>query len=75
MREDSKKKRPISTLVEQDDQKKFKLHELTTEEEVLEEYEWDDLDEEDCDDPLMVSEEVNDIFDYLHHLEIITIAK
>lgn len=73
MREDSKKKRPISTLVEQDDQKKFKLHELTTEEEVLEEYEWDDLDEEDCDDPLMVSEEVNDIFDYLHHLEIITL--
>ncbi|EEU07039.1 Clb1p [Saccharomyces cerevisiae JAY291] len=57
----------------QDDQKKFKLHELTTEEEVLEEYEWDDLDEEDCDDPLMVSEEVNDIFDYLHHLEIITL--
>ncbi|CAD6627165.1 BAH_G0020670.mRNA.1.CDS.1 [Saccharomyces cerevisiae] len=73
MREDSKKKRPISTLVEQDDQKKFKFHEFTTEEEVLEEYEWDDLDEEDCDDPLMVSEEVNDIFDYLHHLEIITL--
>ncbi|CAI4490166.1 BFH_collapsed_G0021030.mRNA.1.CDS.1 [Saccharomyces cerevisiae] len=59
-----------------DDQKKFKLHELTTEEEVLEEYEWDDLDEEDCDDPLMVSEEVNDILEYTYkdvHLEIITL--
>ena len=73
LKEDSKKKRPISTLVEQDEQKKFKIHEFTTEEEILEEYEWDDLDEEDCDDPLMVSEEVDDIFEYLHHLSLIHI--
>lgn len=33
------------------------------------EYEWQDLDEEDFDDPLMVSEYVNDIFPYLHELE------
>ncbi|CAI4063521.1 hypothetical protein SUVZ_07G3420 [Saccharomyces uvarum] len=71
--EDLKKKRPTSTLVEQNDQKKFKLYELTTEEDILEEYEWDDLDEEDYGDPLMVSEEVDDIFEYLHHLEIITL--
>lgn len=32
-------------------------------------YEWDDLDEEDIDDPLMVSEYVNDIYPYLHELE------
>lgn len=32
-------------------------------------YEWQDLDEEDFDDPLMVSEYVNDIFPYLHELE------
>lgn len=32
-------------------------------------YEWDDLDEEDMDDPLMVSEYVNDIYPYLHELE------
>ncbi|EJS43622.1 clb1p [Saccharomyces arboricola H-6] len=73
IKEDPKKKRPISTLVEQDDQKKFKSHDYTTEEEILEEYEWDDLDEEDYGDPLMVSEEVDDIFEYLHHLEIITL--
>ncbi|CAI4062461.1 hypothetical protein SKDZ_07G3530 [Saccharomyces kudriavzevii ZP591] len=73
IKDDSKKKRPISTLVEQDEQKKFKLHDFTAEEEILEEYEWDDLDEEDCDDPLMVSEEVDDIFEYLHHLEITTL--
>ncbi|KAL7276351.1 G2/mitotic-specific cyclin [Rhizina undulata] len=30
---------------------------------------WDDLDEEDADDPLMVSEYVNEIFDYLRELE------
>ncbi|KOG99600.1 B-type cyclin CLB1 DI49_2068 [Saccharomyces eubayanus] len=71
--EDSKKKRPTSTLVEQNQQKKFKLYELTTEEDILEEYEWDDLDEEDYGDPLMVSEEVDDIFEYLHHLEILTL--
>lgn len=33
------------------------------------EYEWQDLDEEDFDDPLMVSEYVNEIFPYLHELE------
>lgn len=32
-------------------------------------YEWQDLDEEDIDDPLMVSEYVNDIFPYLSELE------
>lgn len=32
-------------------------------------YEWDDLDEEDMDDPLMVSEYVNEIYPYLHELE------
>lgn len=32
-------------------------------------YEWQDLDEEDLDDPLMVLEYVNDIFPYLHELE------
>lgn len=33
------------------------------------EHEWQDLDEEDFDDPLMVSEYVNEIFPYLHELE------
>lgn len=33
------------------------------------EYEWQDLDEEDFDDPLMASEYVNEIFPYLHELE------
>lgn len=32
-------------------------------------YEWQDLDREDDDDPLMVSEYVNEIFPYLHELE------
>ncbi|GMM35362.1 B-type cyclin [Saccharomycopsis crataegensis] len=32
-------------------------------------YTWDDLDEEDIDDPLMVSEYVVEIFEYLHKLE------
>lgn len=32
-------------------------------------YEWQDLDEEDHDDPLMVSEYVSEIFPYLHELE------
>lgn len=36
-------------------------------------YEWQDLDEEDIDDPLMVSEYVNDIFPYLHELEYKTL--
>lgn len=33
------------------------------------EYQWQDLDEEDFDDPLMVSEYVDEIFPYLHELE------
>lgn len=36
-------------------------------------YQWDDLDEEDMDDPLMVSEYVNDIYPYLHELEYKTL--
>lgn len=32
-------------------------------------YEWQDLDEEDMDDPLMASEYVNDIFNYFSNLE------
>ncbi|KAH3668459.1 hypothetical protein OGAPHI_002213 [Ogataea philodendri] len=36
-------------------------------------YKWDDLDADDADDPLMVSEYVNDIFEYLHELEIKTL--
>lgn len=36
-------------------------------------YEWQDLDEEDMDDPLMVSDYVNDIFRYLHELELKTL--
>lgn len=32
-------------------------------------YEWQDLDEEDYDDPLMASEYVNDIFTYFYELE------
>ncbi|EGV65846.1 G2/mitotic-specific cyclin [Yamadazyma tenuis] len=36
-------------------------------------YEWDDLDEEDMDDPLMVSEYVNEIYPYLHELECKTL--
>ncbi|KAJ1908626.1 G2/mitotic-specific cyclin [Tieghemiomyces parasiticus] len=31
---------------------------------------WDDLDAEDVDDPLMVTEYVEDIFDYMLHLEV-----
>ncbi|ODV88110.1 hypothetical protein CANARDRAFT_26267 [[Candida] arabinofermentans NRRL YB-2248] len=37
------------------------------------EYPWDDLDADDADDPLMVSEYVDDIFEYLHELEIKTL--
>lgn len=37
------------------------------------EYEWEDLDEEDFDDPLMVSEYVVEIFEYLYRLEIKTL--
>ncbi|CCE82207.1 Piso0_001920 [Millerozyma farinosa CBS 7064] len=36
-------------------------------------YDWQDLDEEDNDDPLMVSEYVNDIFPYLNELEYKTL--
>ncbi|CAH6719615.1 G2/mitotic-specific cyclin-2 [[Candida] jaroonii] len=36
-------------------------------------YEWDDLDAEDYDDPLMVSEYVNVIYPYLYELEIKTL--
>ncbi|OXB44724.1 hypothetical protein B1J92_D04620g [Nakaseomyces glabratus] len=68
---DSKKKRPISTIVEQDIPKKFKsCNRFGTEE-----YEWEDLDAEDANDPFMVSEDVNDIFEYLHQLEIVTLPR
>lgn len=36
-------------------------------------YTWEDLDAEDADDPLMVSEYVNEIFGYLHELELKTL--
>lgn len=36
-------------------------------------YQWEDLDEEDFDDPLMVSEYVVEIFNYLYELEIKTL--
>ncbi len=36
-------------------------------------YSWDDLDAEDADDPLMVSEYVGEIFGYLHELELRTL--
>ena len=68
---DAGKKRPISTVVEQDEQKKFKVWD----EDGTEEYEWEDLDAEDANDPFMVSEYVNDIFDYLHHLEVVTLPR
>ncbi|SCW01134.1 LAFE_0D05820g1_1 [Lachancea fermentati] len=66
-RSDVSKKRPISTVVEQEEPKKFKVCEKGTE------YEWEDLDAEDVNDPFMVSEYVNDIFEYLHKLEIMTL--
>lgn len=68
---DSGKKRPISTIVEQELPKKFKV----CDENGKEEYEWEDLDAEDVNDPFMVSEYVNDIFEYLHQLEVITLPK
>ncbi|CUS23586.1 LAQU0S10e03818g1_1 [Lachancea quebecensis] len=64
---DVSKKRPISTVVEQEEPKKFKVCAKGTE------YEWEDLDAEDINDPFMVSEYVNDIFEYLHKLEIMTL--
>lgn len=36
---------------------------------------WDDLDAEDADDPLMVSEYVVEIFDYMRQLEVILILR
>lgn len=36
-------------------------------------YTWEDLDSGDFDDPLMVSEYVHDIFEYLHELEVKTL--
>ncbi|EDO15606.1 hypothetical protein Kpol_1006p2 [Vanderwaltozyma polyspora DSM 70294] len=68
---DANKKRPISTVVEQDLPKKFKV----CNEDGQEEYEWEDLDAEDANDPFMVSEYVTNIFDYLHHLEVITLPQ
>lgn len=38
-------------------------------------YEWQDLDEEDADDPLMVSEYVGEIFTYLGELEVKTLPR
>lgn len=68
---DAGKKRPISTVVEQDVPKKFKVCVGDGEEE----YEWEDLDAEDSNDPFMVSEYVNEIFDYLSHLEVVTLPR
>ncbi|CCK68421.1 B-type cyclin CLB2 KNAG_0A07680 [Huiozyma naganishii CBS 8797] len=68
---DTTKKRPISTVVEQEEPKKFKVCDENGEEEYI----WEDLDAEDVNDPFMVSEYVNDIFEYLHRLEIITLPK
>lgn len=66
---DLKKKRPISTVVEQDIPKKFKVCEKNYE------YEWEDLDAEDINDPFMVCEYVNEIFEYLNKLEVMTLPK
>lgn len=68
---DAGKKRPISTVVEQDVPKKFKV----CGENGQEEYEWEDLDAEDSNDPFMVSEYVSEIFDYLNHLEVVTLPR
>lgn len=68
---DAKKKRPISTIVEQDLPKKFKACNRFGNEE----YEWEDLDAEDANDPFMVSEYVNDVFEYLNHLEVVTLPR
>lgn len=65
------KKRPISTVVEQEVPKKTKV----SGENGAEAYEWEDLDAEDVTDPFMVSECVNDIFEYLHHLEVVTLPR
>lgn len=68
---DDNKKRPISTVVEQEEPKKFKVCDENGEEE----YVWEDLDAEDVNDPFMVSEYVNDVFGYLHHLEVVTLPR
>lgn len=68
---DAGKKRPISTLVEHEVPKKFKICDENGEEE----YEWENLDAEDINDPFMVSEYVNEIFDYLSHLEVVTLPR
>ncbi|AAS50464.1 AAR099Wp [Eremothecium gossypii ATCC 10895] len=64
---ESKKKRPISTIVEPEELKKFKISDQGNQ------CEWEDLDAEDINDPFMVSEYVNDIFEYLHKLEVMTL--
>lgn len=38
------------------------------------EYQWDDLDAADVGDPMMVVEYSDDIFEYLHELELVTLA-
>lgn len=68
---DDRKKRPISTVVEHEEPKKFKVCNENGEEE----YVWEDLDAEDINDPFMVSEYVNGIFNYLHHLEVVTLPR
>ncbi len=69
------KKRPSDVLVEEET---LKLQLLEQQEQDLqlmkkakfeETIDWDDLDEEDADDPLMVSEYVVDVFEYLRELE------
>ncbi|CCE63037.1 hypothetical protein TPHA_0D04040 [Tetrapisispora phaffii CBS 4417] len=69
--DDINKKRPISQIAEYNIPKKFKVCNENGEEE----YVWEDLDAEDYNDPFMVNEYVNDIFDYLYHLEVITLPK
>ncbi|CCD25887.2 B-type cyclin CLB1 NDAI_0G01110 [Naumovozyma dairenensis CBS 421] len=67
-----KKKRHISgTIWEKDSPKKIKIG--SKQQQIVLEEIWDDLDEEDLDDPLMVFEYVQDIFTYLHELELITL--
>lgn len=63
------KKRPISAQIEHKTPKKIKAEKIKDVEECI----WDDLDEEDGNDPLMVSEYVNDIFEHLHQLELLTL--
>ncbi|KAF2120644.1 cyclin-like protein, partial [Lophiotrema nucula] len=53
---------------------KVEVEDVVVEEELIEHVKIDDLDGEDVDDPLMVSEYVVEIFDYLKELEISTMA-